>query len=67
MLLTDGKLVVPGVKNAMASAKLLANGKTLSTKSTEDGIVIDIPANAPDKIASVIKLIVKGKVDEQIK
>ena len=64
---TDGKLVVPGVKNAIASAKLLANGKTLSTKSTEDGIVIDIPANAPDKIASVIKLIVKGKVDEQIK
>jgi alpha-L-fucosidase len=64
---TDGKLVVPGVKNAIASAKLLANGKTLNTKSTEDGIVIDIPANAPDKIASVIKLIVKGKIDEQIK
>jgi alpha-L-fucosidase len=64
---TDGQFVVPGVKNAIASAKLLANGKTLSTKSTEDGIVIDIPANAPDKIASVIKLIVKGKVDEQIK
>ena len=55
------------VKNAIASANLLANGKTLSTKSTEDVIVIDIPANAPDKIASVIKLIVKGKVDEQIK
>jgi len=64
---TDGKFVVPGVKNAIASAKLLANGKTLNTKSTEDGIVINIPANAPDKIASVIKLIVKGKVDEQIK
>jgi len=30
-------------------------------------IVLHIPANAPNKIASVIKLIVKGKVDEQIK
>jgi alpha-L-fucosidase len=58
----DGKLVVPGVKNKIISAKLLANNKSLKTTKTADGIMITVPAAAPDAIASVIKLEVKGAV-----
>ena len=61
----DGKLVVPGVKNEIVSAKLLANGKTLKAEKGDDGIIIHVPAIAPDAIASVIKLEVKGKVPNQ--
>ena len=59
---TDGKLVVPGVANEVISAKLLTNDKVLKTEKTNDGIIINVPAIAPDKIASVIKLEVKGAV-----
>ena len=62
---TDGKLGVPGVKNEIVSAKLLANGKTLKAEKGDDGIIIHIPAKAPDTIASVIKLEVKGKIPNQ--
>lgn len=58
----DGKLLVPGVKNKIISAKLLANNKSLKTTKTADGIMITVPATAPDTIASVIKLEVKGTV-----
>jgi alpha-L-fucosidase len=60
---TDGKLTVPGLKNKVISAKLLANGKALTSVASTDGVVINVPAQAPDAIASVIKVEVKGKVD----
>lgn len=58
----DGKLLVPGVKNKIKSAKLLASNKSLKTTKTADGIMITVPPTAPDAIASVIKLEVKGTV-----
>lgn len=60
----DGKLLVPGVKSKIISAKLLANNKSLKTTKTADGIMITVPAAAPDAIASVIKLEVKGSVPD---
>jgi alpha-L-fucosidase len=58
----DGKLLIPGLKNQVTAAKLLANGSTVKTTASADGLVIDVPAKAPDAIASVIKLEVKGVV-----
>ena len=58
----DGKLVVPGLSNKVVSAKLLANGVKLRTLPATAGLTISLPAKAPDAIASVIKVEVKGIV-----
>jgi alpha-L-fucosidase len=58
----DGKLIVPGLKNEIVSANLLANKTKLKTEMSGDGIVINVPEKALDPIATVIKLEVKGKV-----
>ncbi|MEJ2701654.1 MAG: alpha-L-fucosidase, partial [Sedimentisphaerales bacterium] len=58
---TDGKLLVPGLRNAVAGAKLLADGRELETAPVPDGVTINVPAQAPDTIDTVIVLEVKGK------
>lgn len=58
----DGKLAIPGLKNQVVSSTLLAGGQTVKTTASSEGLTIDVPAKAPDAIASVIKLEVKGKV-----
>ena len=57
----DGQLLVPS-NNDVVSAKLLATGKSLSTQKVSEGIQIKLPADAPNPIASVIKLEIKGKI-----
>jgi alpha-L-fucosidase len=57
---TDGKLVVPGLQNVVKSAQLLAGGKKLKTSATPDGVVVEVPATAPDKISSTVVLKIKG-------
>jgi alpha-L-fucosidase len=56
----DGRLVVPGLKNAVESAKLLATGSNLAAAVTPEGVVITVPTTAPDAIASVVALKIKG-------
>ncbi|HEU0228337.1 MAG TPA: alpha-L-fucosidase [Arachidicoccus soli] len=65
----DGVITVPGLKNKVTKAMILANGVTLKTSLTPNGLAVNLPANAPDKIASVIKLTVVGNVsrNHQIK
>ena len=58
---SDGKLVVPGVKNAIKQASLLADGSVLTSKAIDDGIELMLPTEAPDKHASVIKLEIDGE------
>jgi len=58
----DGKLTIPGLKSEIISAKVLATGKPLKATVSNEGILISVPETAPDKIASVIKLEVKGIV-----
>jgi alpha-L-fucosidase len=60
---TDGKLIVPGLKNKITSAKLLATGKKLKAGQTADGAVIDVHANAPDPISSTVVLKIKGATE----
>jgi alpha-L-fucosidase len=56
----DGRLVVPGLKNAVTSAKLLATGQSLETRVTADGVIVDVPAKAPNAISSTVVLQFKG-------
>ncbi len=58
----DGKLLVPGLGNKVQSARLLATDQKLKTKSGDDGVTIDVPAEPLDPIATVIVLEVKGKL-----
>jgi alpha-L-fucosidase len=51
----DGKLHVP-LKNKPLLATLVAKDQSLDCTAVDDGITIRVPAEAPDKIASVIAL-----------
>jgi alpha-L-fucosidase len=52
----DGKLVVPGLKNKIKSATLMASGESLKTSNDADDVMVSVPASAPDKISSTIVL-----------
>ena len=57
----DGKLVVSGLKHEVTKAYLLKPNffgwhKRLSTANGVDGVIIAVPASAPDKISSTIVL-----------
>ncbi len=56
----DGKLQVPVLGNEVVSATLLATGENLNAVSHADGVIVSVPAEAPDKIVSVIALKIKG-------
>jgi alpha-L-fucosidase len=59
----DGKLAIPGVSNKVVSSSLLAGGARLHSATSKDGVLtITLPAKAPDPIASVIKVEVKGTI-----
>ncbi|EMI44052.1 glycosyl hydrolase [Rhodopirellula sp. SWK7] len=60
---SDGKLMVPGLKNEVQAAHLLANGQVLETEATEDGVLVSLPKTAPDSIASVIAVKVSGPIE----
>ncbi|MHA4895964.1 alpha-L-fucosidase [Pedobacter sp. PWIIR3] len=57
----DGKLLLPGLSNSLTSAQLLADRKSLVFKKEDGNVIINVPQNAPDETATVIKIIVKGK------
>jgi alpha-L-fucosidase len=61
----DKKLVVPGITQKAIAATLLANGKKVSTTTSAEGLEITLPDTAPDAIASVIKLQLKGIVADK--
>ncbi|MBN2091767.1 alpha-L-fucosidase [candidate division KSB1 bacterium] len=58
----SGKLEVPGLKNAIKSAKMLASGEKLNVTADLSGVVVELPTNAPDPINSVIDLEVEGEL-----
>jgi alpha-L-fucosidase len=60
---TNGELLITGLKNQVLKAELLANGSQLKTVSGNEGLSVTLPNPAPDAIASVIRITVKGKVD----
>jgi alpha-L-fucosidase len=62
----DGKLLIPELTNEVISASLLAGNVTCKTISTSEGVIISLPAKAPDANASVIRLQVKGNVQSAL-
>jgi len=61
----DGKLVVPALEGKVQSAKLLATGAKLAMNTSPNGeLVLSLPATAPDKISSTIKLEIKGAIQK---
>ena len=59
----NGAILVPGLENEVESATLLDGGQSLNFKAGEDGVMISLPKEAPDKYASVIVLKVDGEVE----
>ena len=59
---TDGKLLVPGLKCTVGKVRLLG-GEKLKAESTDEGVVITVPAAAPNAIASVIELTFRGGLE----
>lgn len=60
----DGKLMVPGlVGKKLISVKLLQTGAKLKPVMKEEFLEITLPSNPPDKAASVIKLVIRGNIN----
>jgi len=59
----DGKLVLPKFSNELSSATMLAGGKKIKSTKAEGGYVLSVGDKAPDPIATVIRLEVKGKIE----
>lgn len=57
---TDGKLLLPGIKNDVRSATLLATGDRLIASSGPEGVTVSVPGSAPDPISSTIVLKLQG-------
>jgi len=53
---TDGKFELAGLQSKVNRACLLAGRKDLKLDQTDAGVTISLPAEAPDKIASVVCL-----------
>jgi alpha-L-fucosidase len=62
---SDGRLVVPGLKNLPRHAYLLADPKkqSLTTTPASNDLLIAVPASAPDPISSTIVLKIKGPLE----
>ncbi|RME96335.1 MAG: alpha-L-fucosidase [Verrucomicrobia bacterium] len=60
----NGRLVVPGLRNQPRRCFLLADPDRhpLATRLTDAGLEIELPAQAPDPVCSVITLNVPGQV-----
>ena len=58
----NGRLTIPGLNLPVKSVTLLAGGQPLKTAIKNDNLEISVPENAPDAIASVIKVIVTGAI-----
>ena len=60
---TDGKLLVPGLKNAVQSVSLLDGGSELKAQLSDEGVMVSLPGKAPDEYASVITMKVSGTLE----
>ncbi|MBN1442882.1 MAG: glycoside hydrolase family 97 N-terminal domain-containing protein, partial [Planctomycetes bacterium] len=56
-----GELLVPGLQNEVVAARMLDGGRKLGARSSEDGVTVALPPQAPDPIASVAILEIRGR------
>jgi len=62
----DGILPVPGLRNRVVSASILASGEKLATSLSSGGLDIRVPESAPDTIATVVKIRVRGRIAGEV-
>jgi alpha-L-fucosidase len=61
-----GRLIIPGLKNEVISTSLLMNKESLNFEkypgatADKNGLIINVPFDAPDPVATVIKVELKG-------
>jgi len=60
---TDGKLLIPGLRNRVRRARLLATDESLRARLTPDGVVIDVPAEPLNTIDTVIVVRTRGQLE----
>ena len=63
---TDGKVLLPGIRQTPFSGRLLVGGAAVTTELTEAGLVVTLPGAAPDADASVAALEFAGPVQVTI-
>jgi alpha-L-fucosidase len=59
----DGKLLVPGLRNEVRSAWLLATDKTLRATADDSGVVVEVPSERLDPLDTVVVIEVKGELN----
>ncbi len=52
----DGKILLPTVTQSPVSGQLLANGSTVKTASSPEGLVVQLPGTATDADVSVVRI-----------
>jgi alpha-L-fucosidase len=63
----DGKLIIPDFTNRVVSAKIIATGANVKTAVSGGNLTVTLPSKAPDAIASVIKIDVRGSVSSKMR
>ncbi|NCI47406.1 alpha-L-fucosidase [Sediminibacterium soli] len=58
----DGRLLVPGLSNAVSTAVLLEGGRPLAFEQQAQGLALQLPPKPANAIATVIRLQVKGNM-----
>jgi alpha-L-fucosidase len=59
---TDGKIILPGIKQAARSGHMLAGGVTVKSELAAEGLVVTLPGSAPDPDVSVAALEFDGPI-----
>ena len=59
----DGRLLLPGFKNKVDSAFVLATRQSLACANTADGLVVTVPAAATDPVSSTLVLRFRGAAE----
>ena len=60
---TDGKILLPGIKQAARSGRLLAGGAAVASSVTAEGLLVTLPGSAPDPDVSVAALEFDGPIE----
>jgi alpha-L-fucosidase len=58
----DGRIVLPTVTETPSAARLLADSDQITTEASPEGLIVRLPATAPDADVSVVRLDFPGGV-----
>jgi hypothetical protein len=59
----DGKVLLPGIRQAARSGRLLAGGAAVAAAVNADGLTVTLPGSAPDADVSVVALDFDGPIE----